>query len=103
MIQEKPRLSLPFRLANTLIRTTGTADLETALWKVINEYIELKIAQQEAIIARMEEKWKMKFEEFEQRRAENTLGQDPYSWEVEKDLWDWEAADTRLKHYSSIP
>lgn len=103
MIQEKTRVSLPFRLAQTLTRATGTPDLETALLKVINEYIELKIAQQEAIIARMEEKWKMKFEEFEQRRTENTLGLDPYSWEVEKDLWDWEAADTRLKHYSSIP
>lgn len=103
MIQEKPRVSLPIRLANTLIRATGTADLETALLKVVNEYIEMKIAQQEAIIARMEEKWKMPLTEFEQRSKDNTLGKDPYSYEVERDYWEWEAAVTRLEHYKSIP
>lgn len=103
MIDEKPRITIPTRLANTLIRTTGTADLETALWRVVNEYIELKILQQEAIITQMQEKWHVNFQEFERLRSEDKLGKDPSSWEVEKDFWDWEAAVTLLEQYKSIP
>ena len=103
MIQDKTQVSLPNQLASLFIRASGTADLETALLKVVHEYIEMKIAQQEETITRLQDKWKMSFEEFERRSKDNTLGQDPYSYPVEKDYWEWDAAVTLLEHYKSIP
>jgi len=44
----------------------------------------------------------MSFEEFSRRCKEGTLGVDPYSWEVERDFWEWERAETLLKHYETL-
>ena len=44
----------------------------------------------------------MNFDEFSKRSEAKTLGQDPYSYEVESDFWEWEKAETLLKHYGTL-
>ena len=56
----------------------------------------------EAQIAELEAKWGISFEAFSAKCAEGTLAHDAYSYEVEKDFWDWEQAITLKQHYESI-
>jgi hypothetical protein len=95
-------ITLPPRLGNFLTQTTQTADLEAALWKVLDEYVDMKIERLAQRVAYFEQKWKMNFEEFSRRTRENSLGQDAFSWEVEQDYWDWESALTLLDHYRTL-
>ncbi len=46
----------------------------------------------------------MIFEEFKKRYARDELPdkRDPYSWAVEEDFREWEAAETLKKHYQRI-
>ncbi|RCV65090.1 hypothetical protein C5S53_05495 [Methanophagales archaeon] len=46
----------------------------------------------------------MTFDEFKERCGHDELPDksDPYSWEVEEDFREWEAAETPKKHYSRI-
>ncbi|MBI3536884.1 MAG: hypothetical protein HY070_04925 [Chloroflexi bacterium] len=85
-----------------MTRTTQITDLETALLKVLNEYIDLKIASLKETLDGFEKKWGMNFAEFLKRTRNNTLGKDTYSFEVEKDFWEWEQAVTLLQHYESL-
>ena len=95
-------ISMSPKLGELLVRTTQTPDLETALWQVLSEYIDLKIAALGEIIAPLENKWHMSFDEFSSRMRAGTLGQDIYSWQVEQDFWKWEQATTLLKQYESV-
>jgi len=90
------------RLGEFLTKATQTPDLETALWKVLSEYVELKSKALREQIAQFEQKWGMSFEEFSRRCQEGTLQTDPYSWEVEQDSWAWEKAVTLLRHYETL-
>ena len=96
------RVELSPRLGSLLARVTETPDLETALWKVLSEYIDLKTARIEETIEAFEKKWGMPFDEFAARCEEDTLDEDPYSYDVESDYWEWEAAETLLDHYKSL-
>ena len=49
-----------------------------------------------------ESKWAMTFADFANACQSDTLGQDPYSYEVESDYWEWEAAVTLLADYGEI-
>ncbi len=95
-------VTLSPRLGELLTKATQTPDLETALWKVLSEYVELKVVALKQQIARFEHKWGMSFEEFSQRCREGTLETDPYSWEAEQDFWAWEKAVTLLHHYEAL-
>jgi hypothetical protein len=95
-------ISVSPKLGELLIRTTQTADLEAALFKVLTEYVDFKTATLNQTIKEFENKWHLPFDEFVQRAREGTLGQDAYSWEVEQDFWKWEQAVTLLKHYQSL-
>ena len=97
-----PSFSLPPRLAFVLTQLAPTPDPELALRKVLTEYIDLKIAAHQSEIDRFEAKWGMDFARFAQARADDTLGVDPYSFPVESDFWDWEAATTLLDHFSAL-
>lgn len=87
-----------------LTKITNTPDLETALCKVLHDYTSLKIQQLAQQIEAFERKWGMTFEEFSQRSASDTLGEDPYAYDVESDFWDWEKAVTllNLNHYKAL-
>lgn len=95
-------IGLSPKLSELLTRATRTPDLETALWKVLSEYIDLKLAALHEADAQLEKKWNMSFEEFSRRSKEGTLGRDQYSWEVEQDYWTWEETTTLLKHYEAL-
>jgi len=95
-------LTLSPRLGELLTRATQTPDLETALWKVLSEYVDLKVAALTEANQRFEQKWKAPFAEFARRSRDNTLGQDPYSLEVERDFWEWEQTLTLLEHYKAL-
>lgn len=98
----KRMIAVSPRLGELLTRTTQSPDLETAVWKVLSEYVEMKVVALTGAITRFEQKWEMSFDEFSHRCKDGTLKQDPYSWEVEQDFWAWEQAVTLLQHYHSV-
>ena len=95
-------ISMPPRIGALLSQISDTADLETALLKVLTDYVELKILFLNERIRAFEVKWEMTFEEFSKRIETKTLPHDPYSYEVESDFWDWEQAESLLKHYETL-
>lgn len=50
-------------------------------------------------VGRLDSKWALTFAGFAERCENDTLGQDPYGYEVESDVWEWEAAITLLAHH----
>ncbi|HQE94014.1 MAG TPA: hypothetical protein PLH19_15060 [Anaerolineae bacterium] len=90
------------RMGALLTQVTEVPDLETALWKVLSEYIDLKIERLSRSIQEFETKWEMSFSEFAERCAAGTLEQDPYAYHVESDYWEWESAETLLQHYEDL-
>ncbi len=95
-------LAISPRLGELLTRATQTPDLETALWKVLSEYVDMKLVSLDETISNFERKWNMSFDVFSQKCKDGTLDQDPYSWEVEQDFWQWEQAVTLSQHYKAI-
>lgn len=90
------------RMGALLTSITKTPDLETALWKVLSDYIDMKLVQLRRQVRAFESKWGMTFAEFSERCEANTLGQDPYAYDVESDFWEWEKAVTLLRHYEAL-
>lgn len=95
-------LTVSPRLGALLAQLAETPDLETALWKVLSEYIDLKVRFLRQRIQAFESKWGMPFAEFAARGEAGTLGRDAYSYEVERDFWEWEQAETLLHHYEAL-
>jgi hypothetical protein len=90
------------RAGHLLARVAETPDLETALWKVLSDYIDLKIRDLQSKIQQFETKWQMSFDEFSEKFADNALPVDSYTYDVESDFWAWEQAETLLQHYRSL-
>ena len=97
-----PTFSISPRAGALLTQVTETPDLETALWKVLSEYIDLKIASLRERSLAFGNKWGMTFEEFSARFETGTLDQDSYDYGVEGDFWEWEKKETLLDHYESL-
>jgi hypothetical protein len=95
-------VSMPPRLGGLLTELAEVPDIGMALRKVLSEYLELKGKALEERIAAFEAKWGMSFEESSQKCAEGTLAGDAYSYEVERDFWEWEQAVTLQNHYESL-
>ena len=102
MSNANPILTVSPRASVLLTQVTEVSDLETALWKVLTEYLELKGNSLKEHIQGFEAKWGMTFEEFSKRIEKGTLGRDVFDYEVESDYWEWEKAETLLKHYNSL-
>ena len=49
-----------------------------------------------------ESKWNMPFDKFKEKSSKGEIDQDIFSYDVERDFWDWERADTLKKHYESM-
>lgn len=92
------RLSVSPRVGVLLSQVTETHDLETAIVKVLMEYLDLKIEQLRQQIQQFETKWRMTFQEFSAQPETPDL----YSYKVESDFWEWEEAETLLKHYEKL-
>ena len=90
------------QIGEFLIKATHLPDIDAALKKVLTEYIELKTADIGGKINKYESKWKMTFKEFEDACKNNKLKVDAYSYEVEKDFWEWEQLDSLFKYYEDI-
>lgn len=90
------------RIGVVLSEVTETPDLETAMWQVLTEYIDLKTRALLERIREFETRWGMTFAEFAERMKADQLGQDPYSYEVESAYWEWEEIETLRKHYENV-
>ena len=95
-------VTLSPQLGAFLTKATQTPDMETARWKGLSEYVNLKSDRLSERIAEFEQKWGMPFEEFSRRCEEGDLEEDAYSYEVEKDFWEWEKALTLRHHYEAL-
>lgn len=90
------------KLSEVLVKTTHSKDIDDALNKIFSEYLDLKLKKLQQTIGEFEKKWNMSFENFKRHIKENTLEADAYSFNTEKDFWDWEEAETLKKHYEEI-
>jgi len=95
-------MPVPVKIGEFLIKTTKSNDLDEALHKVFDDYLELKIKNLKEIINNFQEKWGMDFEQFKKNITENDTQKDLYSFESEKDFWEWEEAVTLKNHYEDI-
>ena len=69
---------------------------------MLTEYLALKTQDLRTRISKLESTTGMTYQEFQARLVANELGQDPYSYEVESLQWEWEEAETLLKHYEAL-
>jgi hypothetical protein len=90
------------KLGEVLVKTTHSKDINDALNKIFPEYLELKLKKLQQIIGRFEKKWKMSFKDFKRHIKGKTLKADIYSFNTEKDYWQWEEAETLKNHYEKI-
>lgn len=95
-------MAIPPRAGKLLLKLTQTADFETALWKLLTDYTEMKIKALHEQIQALEAKWGMTFATFAEQCAAGTLPTDAYTYEVESDFWDWEQATTLLAYYEAL-
>jgi len=72
---------------------TGEPRPEIAISLVLKDLIHLRLDAAKASIAAFEEKYGMEFSHFEKSWEEGEIAE-PYSYPVEKDYWEWEAAIT---------
>jgi hypothetical protein len=89
-------LTLSPKVGELLLQATQSQDLEEALHKVLQDYLDLKLASLTAEISRLEEKWGCSFAEFQERTKEQ------YTYEVERVFWEWERLETLRSHYESL-
>jgi aromatic ring hydroxylase len=102
MMSPTKTISLPPHIGAFLSQVAETADFETALLKVLTDYVDLKTHFLKQRIQTYELKWDMTFAEFSKRIETKTLHVDPYAYEVKSDFWEWEQTETLLKHYETL-
>ncbi|MBI5840829.1 MAG: hypothetical protein HZB19_12070 [Chloroflexi bacterium] len=82
---------IPKSAQNILQRLTGQSRPDIALSLALKDLVRLRLDETQARIKEFEKKYGMTFSEF-QVAWENGQIKDPYSYEVEKDDFEWEAA-----------
>lgn len=75
---------------------TGEARFDVALHLAVKDLIRLKLKEAERQRLEFEERYQMQFEAFKQAWDERHIA-DKYTYEVERDYWEWEAAFTDEK------
>jgi hypothetical protein len=95
-------LKLSSKLGEFLIQATQSTNFEIALKEILSEYLVLKVKDLDKEIENFETKWNMSFDEFREKCREGKIDQDIFSYNVEKDFWGWEKAETLKKHYESM-
>ncbi|HAJ37381.1 MAG TPA: hypothetical protein DCL15_17055 [Chloroflexi bacterium] len=85
-----------------LTQLTNTADFDAALWKLLFDYLDLKLQTLAAEDAAFVQKWGMSFAEFQRRVDADALEQDVYSYAVEQDFWEWEKIETLRQYYEGL-
>lgn len=92
---------MPKGTYNVLSRLTGQSSPDVALSLAIKELIHFRVEAAREKIAAYENKYGMKFEEFEQAWHKGKI-KDPYSYPVEQDYMQWETALADLKLLEEI-
>jgi hypothetical protein len=80
-------------LSQVLVRLTNQDQIDLALSALVKDFIRLRLKEVAEIKQSFEQKYLMPFEEFK-RRWHAGLIPNLYSYEVEKDYWEWESAVT---------
>jgi hypothetical protein len=93
---------VPPRAGALLAEVAETSDLESALWRVLSEYIDLKTESLQRQQQEMTRKWGMSFEAFSERFDKRSASSEAYSYQVESDFWEWEKVETLLEHYRAL-
>lgn len=75
---------------------TGETRLDVALHLATKDLVRLKFKEAEEQRKRFEERYQMDFEAFKQAWGKGQITGN-YSYEVERDYWEWEAAVTDEK------
>ena len=86
-------LVIPRPAYNILRRLTGESRPDVALSMALKDLVRLRLEAAEFKIATFEGKYGMAFAAFEKEWKAGTVS-NPYSYPVEKDYWEWEAATT---------
>lgn len=89
-------VSLSNSIYEILQQTAGDSDINDALSKILKDFFQLKIQVLQEKILIYEKKYSMSFAEFEEA-CKNGKIENPYSYEIEKDNWDWEASITEME------
>ena len=89
------------KLGEILIKTTHSNDLDDAFHKILSDYLDLKLLSLMEKIKQFQSKWKMDFEGFKKKTQEG-LDKDVFSFDAEKDFWEWEEAETLILHYQDL-
>ena len=82
-------------LYKILTELTGEERFDVALHLATKDLVQLKLREAEQQIKNLEERYGMTFEKFQQA-WENDQIADKFSYDVEKDYWEWEAAFSDL-------
>jgi len=53
-------------------------------------------------IKKIEKRWKMSFNEFSEKSRKGEIGKNLFSYETEKDFWNWERLETLRKYYKEL-
>ncbi len=77
-------------------QVTGESAIEVALPIMVKDLLRYKKETLKNKIAFFEKKYGMSLDEFEQACKDGRI-EDPFSYEVESDNWDWDSAVTELK------
>ncbi|MDO9299852.1 MAG: hypothetical protein Q7T89_00650 [Anaerolineales bacterium] len=92
---------LPKGTHNILRRLTGQSRPDVALSLAIKQLVRLRTKEAQEQIKSFENKYNMTFVEFEKACDDGRI-EDPFSYEVEKDDFEWEAAITDLAALEEI-
>ncbi len=94
-------ISLSDPIYEILRQVTGESGINNALSKILKDFFQLKIEALEGKISTYEKKYGMSFTDFEEACKSGKI-EDPYSYEVEKDDWEWETAITEVEVYKEM-
>jgi hypothetical protein len=92
---------IPKGTHNVLRKLTGQTRPDIALSLAIKDLVRLRMKEEREQINFFENKYKMAYAEFEKACKDGRV-KDPYSYEVEKDDFAWEAAITELDALEEI-
>ena len=85
---------------------TQETRIEVALPLALKDWLRLKLAETRAQLATFEQRYGMKYPAFREAWQEGRI-ESRHSYEVERDYWEWEAAETdeeRLRQmHESLP
>ncbi|MDO9131328.1 MAG: hypothetical protein Q7U34_15835 [Anaerolineales bacterium] len=94
-------VTFPKPVYEVLRQLTGESRMNVALPIALKDLVQFKIQDLENKILAFEQKYGMTFNEFENACQQGRIA-NPFSYDVEKDNWEWEAALTEREGLREI-